>query len=86
MADGWQGAYGNTVVIRHDDGLYSLYAHLSRTSVTTGQKTSGGQEVGLSGSTGNSTGPHVHFEIRTTNIYNGHTDPLAYLRSLGVTV
>lgn len=86
VSAGWQGAYGNAVVIRHDDGLYSLYAHLSRASVTAGQKTSGGQEIGLSGSTGNSTGPHVHFEIRTTNTYDGHTDPLAYLRGLGVTV
>ncbi|MER6196040.1 transglycosylase family protein [Streptomyces sp. NPDC001586] len=86
VSAGWQGSYGNAVVIRHDDGHYSLYAHLSRASVTTGQKTTGGQEIGLSGSTGNSTGPHVHFEIRTTNTYNGHTDPLAYLRSLGVTV
>ncbi|MFG2716136.1 peptidoglycan DD-metalloendopeptidase family protein [Streptomyces goshikiensis] len=86
VSAGWQGAYGNAVVIRHDDGFYSLYAHLSRASVTVGQKTTGGQEIGLSGSTGNSTGPHVHFEIRTTNTYDGHTDPVAYLRNLGVTV
>ncbi|MFC9582005.1 transglycosylase family protein [Streptomyces yangpuensis] len=82
----WQGAYGNAVVIQHEDGLYSLYAHLSSTSVTAGQKTTGGQEIGLSGSTGNSTGPHLHFEIRTANNYESHADPVAYLRSIGVTV
>jgi murein DD-endopeptidase MepM/ murein hydrolase activator NlpD len=82
----WDGAYGNVIIIRHDDGMYSLYAHLSQISVTAGQRTTPSQEIGLSGSTGNSTGPHLHLEIRTSNTYSGHTDPIAYLRSLGINV
>ncbi|MYT19923.1 peptidoglycan DD-metalloendopeptidase family protein, partial [Streptomyces sp. SID7760] len=65
VSAGWGGAYGNEVVIRHADGKYSQYGHLSRLSVSVGQSVTGGQTIGLSGSTGNSTGPHLHFEIRT---------------------
>lgn len=83
VSAGWNGSYGNAVVIHHDDGLYSLYAHLTSTDVSAGQKTAPGQQVGLSGSTGNSTGPHLHLEIRTQNSYNAHIDPVAYLRGLG---
>jgi murein DD-endopeptidase MepM/ murein hydrolase activator NlpD len=79
------GAYGNAVVIQHDDGCYSLYAHLSKTLVGPGDKTKAGQEIGLSGNTGNSTGPHLHLEVRTSNSYDAHIDPIAYLRSLNVT-
>ncbi|MFF5970852.1 peptidoglycan DD-metalloendopeptidase family protein [Streptomyces sp. NPDC012769] len=81
---GWSGAYGNEVVIRHADGTYSQYAHLSSLSVSAGQSVSGGQQIGLSGSTGNSTGPHLHFEIRTGPSYGSDVDPLAYLRQHGV--
>ncbi|MEU2155154.1 LysM peptidoglycan-binding domain-containing M23 family metallopeptidase [Streptomyces sp. NPDC019396] len=83
---GWAGAYGNQVVIRHADGTYSQYAHLSSLSVSAGQSVSGGQQIGLSGSTGNSTGPHLHFEIRTTPNYGSDIDPLAYLRQHGVSL
>ncbi|GAA3388399.1 LysM peptidoglycan-binding domain-containing M23 family metallopeptidase [Streptomyces roseoviridis] len=81
---GWSGAYGNEVVIRHADGTYSQYAHLSSLSVSAGQSVSGGQQIGLSGSTGNSSGPHLHFEIRTGPGYGSDIDPLAYLRQHGV--
>ncbi|MFF6773138.1 peptidoglycan DD-metalloendopeptidase family protein [Streptomyces sp. NPDC012637] len=81
---GWSGAYGNEVVIQHADGTYSQYAHLSSLSVSAGQSVSGGQQIGLSGSTGNSTGPHLHFEIRTGPGYGSDIDPLAYLRQHGV--
>ncbi|WP_175410237.1 peptidoglycan DD-metalloendopeptidase family protein [Streptomyces sp. TRM64462] len=84
VSAGWQGAYGNAVVVRHVDGMFSLYAHLSAVSVSAGEQVTAGQQLGLSGSTGNSTGPHLHFEVRTSNTYSAHTDPLAYLRSLGV--
>ncbi|WP_327373114.1 LysM peptidoglycan-binding domain-containing M23 family metallopeptidase [Streptomyces sp. NBC_01216] len=83
---GWSGAYGNEVVIRHADGTYSQYAHLSSLSVSAGQTVTGGQQVGLSGSTGNSTGPHLHFEIRTTPSYGSDIDPLAYLRAHGAAI
>nr|WP_119590042.1 M23 family metallopeptidase [Streptomyces scabiei] len=86
VSAGWGGAYGNQVVIRLADGYYAQYAHLSSISVSAGQSVSGGQQIGLSGATGNVTGPHLHFEIRTTPSYGSDLDPLAYLRSKGVSV
>ncbi|MFJ6719221.1 MULTISPECIES: M23 family metallopeptidase [unclassified Streptomyces] len=83
---GWGGAYGNEVVIRHADGKYSQYGHLSQLSVSVGQSVTAGQRIGLSGATGNVTGPHLHFEIRTGPSYGSDIDPLAYLRSKGVNV
>ncbi|MBD0710224.1 MULTISPECIES: M23 family metallopeptidase [unclassified Streptomyces] len=86
VSAGWSGAYGNEIVIQHADGAYSQYAHLSSLSVSAGQSVAGGRQIGLSGSTGNSTGPHLHFEIRTSPNYGSDVDPLAYLRGHGVSV
>ncbi|MFJ4466331.1 peptidoglycan DD-metalloendopeptidase family protein [Streptomyces sp. NPDC089424] len=86
VSAGWAGSYGNQVVIKLADGFYAQYAHLSSLSVSSGQSVTGGQQIGLSGSTGNSTGPHLHFEIRTTPDYGSDVDPVAYLASKGVTV
>ncbi|MEV4970903.1 M23 family metallopeptidase [Streptomyces scopuliridis] len=83
---GWGGSYGNQVVIQHSDGMYSQYAHLSSLDVSEGQTVSAGQQIGLSGSTGNSTGPHLHFEIRTGPEYGSDVDPVAYLRDHGVNI
>lgn len=58
------GGYGNCVVIRHPNGLETLYGHLSKISVKHGQQVTAGEVIGLGGSTGNSTGPHLHFECR----------------------
>ncbi|MFE6819957.1 peptidoglycan DD-metalloendopeptidase family protein [Streptomyces sp. NPDC057675] len=80
------GAYGNEVIIRHADGRYSQYAHLSQIAVQEGQEVAGGFQIGLSGSTGNSSGPHLHFEIRTTPDYGSDIDPTAYLGGLGLTI
>ncbi|MFM9373625.1 peptidoglycan DD-metalloendopeptidase family protein [Streptomyces sp. Da 82-17] len=84
VSAGWGGAYGYEVVIRHADGRYSQYAHLSALSVRAGQDVGAGQRIARSGSTGNSTGPHLHFEIRTGPGYGSDVDPLAYLRAGGV--
>ncbi|MEV7168357.1 LysM peptidoglycan-binding domain-containing M23 family metallopeptidase [Streptomyces sp. NPDC093224] len=86
VSAGWSGSYGNEVVIRHADGKYSQYAHLSQLSVSSGQSVTAGQSIGLSGSTGNSTGPHLHFEIRTGPSYGSDIDPIAYLRSKGASL
>ncbi|PWI14054.1 peptidase [Streptomyces sp. Act143] len=86
VSAGWGGAYGNQVVIKLADGYYAQYAHLSSLSVSSGQTVTEGQQVGLSGATGNVTGPHLHFEIRTTPDYGSDVDPVAYLRSKGVAV
>ncbi|MFD8928215.1 M23 family metallopeptidase [Streptomyces mirabilis] len=79
-------AYGNAVVIKHGNGTYSQYAHLSRIDVRIGQVVATGQHIALSGSTGNSTGPHLHFEIRTTPNYGSAINPVVFLRAQGVTV
>ncbi|WP_217236508.1 M23 family metallopeptidase [Streptomyces sp. AC555_RSS877] len=86
VSAGWGGAYGNQVVVRLADGYYAQYAHLSSLSVSSGQSVTAGQQLGLSGATGNVTGPHLHFEIRTTPDYGSDVDPVAYLRSKGVAV
>ncbi|MFD9905160.1 M23 family metallopeptidase [Streptomyces sp. NPDC059063] len=83
---GWGGAYGNNVVIKMNDGTYTQYGHMSSLSVTVGQTVTPGQQIGLSGSTGNSSGPHLHFEARTGADYGSDIDPVAYLRAHGVSV
>ncbi|WP_405592997.1 LysM peptidoglycan-binding domain-containing M23 family metallopeptidase [Streptomyces sp. NBC_01092] len=86
VSAGWGGAYGNQVVIQLADGYYAQYAHLSSLSVSSGQSVTAGQQIGLSGATGNVTGPHLHFEIRTTPDYGSDVDPVAYLASKGVSI
>ncbi|MEU6925006.1 LysM peptidoglycan-binding domain-containing M23 family metallopeptidase [Streptomyces sp. NPDC046631] len=86
VAAGWGGAYGNQVVVKHADGHYSQYGHLSSVSVSTGQTVGAGQQIGLSGATGNATGPHLHFEVRTGPAYGSDIDPIAFLASHGIYV
>ncbi|GAA1010204.1 M23 family metallopeptidase [Streptomyces thermogriseus] len=83
---GWGGAYGNQVVIRMADGMYTQYAHLSSIGVSVGQTVAPGQQIGLSGATGNVTGAHLHFEVRATPEYGSDVDPVAYLRQHGVSL
>ena len=61
---GWQGGYGNVVQVAHAHGYTTLYAHLSRIDVERGQPVTAGDTVGLLGSTGRSTGPHLHYEVQ----------------------
>jgi murein DD-endopeptidase MepM/ murein hydrolase activator NlpD len=83
---GWGGAYGNQIVIKMNDGTYTQYGHLSSIGVSVGQTVTPGQQIGLSGATGNVTGPHLHFEARTSPEYGSDIDPVSYLRSHGVNV
>lgn len=74
---GWYYGYGNYVKIQHANGLQTTYAHLNSISVVKGQQVSRGQQVGLVGNTGNSSGPHLHFEV----IRNGvRVNPLHYVK------
>ena len=86
VASGWGGSFGYQVVIRHADGRYTQYAHLSAISVKAGQNVGAGQRIGRSGSTGNSSGPHLHFEVRTGPGFGSDIDPIAYLRAGGVRI
>lgn len=73
---GWNGGYGISVMIAHDDGITTLYGHMDGCSVSVGQTVSQGETIGICGSTGNSTGAHIHY----TMYKNGSTiDPLPYL-------
>ncbi|GAA3085378.1 hypothetical protein GCM10017562_64170 [Streptomyces roseofulvus] len=83
---GYAGAYGYEVVLRHPDGHYTQYAHLSRIDVSPGQSVSGGQRIARSGATGRVTGPHLHFEVRTGPSFGADVDPLRYLRGHGVRI
>jgi murein DD-endopeptidase MepM/ murein hydrolase activator NlpD len=73
---GWQRGYGNVVYVDHGNGLSTRYGHLSEIDVTVGQTVTRGQTIGLVGSTGRSTGPHLHYEVR---INNQPVDPKQYL-------
>jgi murein DD-endopeptidase MepM/ murein hydrolase activator NlpD len=73
---GWQRGYGNVVYVDHGAGLSTRYGHLSEIDVSVGQSVTRGQKIGLVGSTGRSTGPHLHYEVR---INNQPVDPLPYL-------
>ncbi|WP_323182369.1 MULTISPECIES: peptidoglycan DD-metalloendopeptidase family protein [unclassified Streptomyces] len=86
VSSGWQGAYGNAVVIKHDDGRYTLSAHLSSATASEGERVSAGEQVGRSGNTGNSTGPHLHFEVRSSNSYGADVNPVTWLNGLGVSL
>ncbi|MGA5278113.1 M23 family metallopeptidase [Streptomyces cellulosae] len=83
---GWGGAYGNQVVIKMHDGTYTQYGHLSSIGVSVGQEVAAGEQIGLSGATGNVTGAHLHFEARMSPEYGSDLDPVAYLRSHGVNI
>ena len=63
-SSGWNGGYGSYIIISHYNGTQTVYGHMSDVEVTTGENVAQGQVIGLSGNTGKSTGPHVHFEIR----------------------
>ncbi|WP_225848123.1 M23 family metallopeptidase [Streptomyces sp. HPF1205] len=80
----WGGAYGNNIVIKHGGHLYTQYGHLSKFLVHVGEHVNTGETIAKSGSTGNSTGPHLHFEVRTTPYYGSGVEPVHFLKEHGV--
>jgi murein DD-endopeptidase MepM/ murein hydrolase activator NlpD len=77
ISAGWTGGYGNATIIAHGSGLATLYGHQSRLAVWAGTRVSKGQVIGYVGSTGMSTGPHLHFEVRRFGV---PVDAVPYLR------
>lgn len=68
---GWKGSYGKLIVVTHSNGVQTYYGHCSQLYASVGQTVSQGQKIAAVGSTGNSTGPHLHFEIRVNGVaYN----------------
>ncbi|TDT28580.1 peptidase M23-like protein [Streptomyces sp. BK208] len=78
------GAFGIQLVVQHADGYYTQYAHLAAVAVDQGDRVEAGQWIGQSGSTGNSTGPHLHFEVRVTPETGSAVDPVPWLSQRGV--
>lgn len=78
VMSGWdKTGFGYCVIIKHEDGNATLYAHLTMVACKLGQRVARSQVIGYSGSTGNSTGPHLHFEARRSwNDYKSHFDPM----------
>ncbi len=80
------GAFGIEIVVEHPGGYYTQYAHLAAVAVDQGERVSPGQWIGQSGTSGNSTGPHLHFEVRVTPQMGSSVDPVAWLAYHGVTL
>ncbi|EGX60696.1 secreted peptidase [Streptomyces zinciresistens K42] len=78
------GAFGMQIVVRHSDGYYTQYAHLASIAVDQGERVEAGRWIGQSGTTGNSTGPHLHFETRITPEVGSSVDPARWLAERGV--
>ena len=76
---GWYGGYGKCVMVMHDNGYTTVYGHMSSIAVYSGQTVAQGQVLGYVGSTGNSTGPHLHFEIRSNADPNTTYDPESFV-------
>ncbi|WP_419994666.1 murein hydrolase activator EnvC family protein [Streptomyces boninensis] len=81
---GCGGAFGNNVTIKHDDGYFTFYAHLDEIHAAPGRRVFPGETIGLSGNTGNSNGPHLHFEVRMTPQFGSGIDPERWLRGKGL--
>ncbi|MFI6009316.1 peptidoglycan DD-metalloendopeptidase family protein [Streptomyces sp. NPDC051243] len=78
------GPFGMEVVLRHADGYFTQYAHLAAVAVDQGERVDTGQWIGQSGTSGNSTGPHLHFEVRITAETGSAVDPVSWLTARGV--
>jgi murein DD-endopeptidase MepM/ murein hydrolase activator NlpD len=81
-----KGPFGIQAVVQHPGGYYTQYAHLAAVAVDQGDRVAPGQWIGQSGSTGNSSGPHLHFEVRVTPAMGSAVDPVPWLARRGVTL
>ena len=85
VAAGAEGGYGNAILIDHGNGYLTHYGHLSATAVVAGQHVAAGQHIGDEGSTGHSTGPHLHFEVHEGH-YQNPVEPTAWMHAHGVDI
>ncbi len=85
VAAGPAEGYGNAVLIDHGDGFLTHYGHMSAITVTVGQKVTAGQQIGNEGSTGHSTGPHLHFEVHE-GFYKNPIEPTQWMHEHGVDI
>lgn len=76
--------FGNWVVIRHDNGEVTVYGHMRHYSVSAGQRVAAGQQIAQIGSEGESTGPHLHFEVKPDGV--NQVDPVAWFKQQGITI
>jgi murein DD-endopeptidase MepM/ murein hydrolase activator NlpD len=83
---GWESGYGNFIQIMHDGNIVTCYGHLSRILVRVGEQVKTGETIGLEGSTGDSTGPHLHFEVRLGGQNGTKVNPLTWLAAHGIAV
>jgi murein DD-endopeptidase MepM/ murein hydrolase activator NlpD len=85
VSAGPNGGYGNAILIDHGNGYLTHYGHLSAIQVTVGQTVRAGEQIGEEGSTGHSTGPHLHFEVHRGHFQNP-LEPTAWMRENGVEI
>jgi len=78
--------FGLAVYVQHTDGSITLYGHISSYSVAAGQQVSAGQEIAKVGNTGQSTGPHLHFEVHQGGLYQNRTNPMPWLTARGLSL
>ncbi len=83
MSAGYEGGYGNRVKLRHSDGTATLYGHTSSVLVNVGERVMAGDQIARMGNTGNSTGPHLHFEVHLNG--TDRVDPVGWLAERGIT-
>jgi len=76
--------FGLAVYLQHADGSITLYGHINSYSVNTGQQVSAGQQIAQVGNTGQSTGPHLHFEVHQGGLYQSRTNPIPWLAARGM--
>lgn len=81
LSAGWEGGYGRCIRLVHSDGTVTVYGHLSAIKVSKGERVAAGERIGLEGNTGQSTGPHLHFEVR---INGTPVNPVTWLRKRGI--
>ena len=86
LQSGPASGFGLAVYVEHDDGTISLYGHVNQSFVSAGQLVSAGEQIAEVGNRGQSTGPHLHFEVHTGGLYQNRANPTPWLESRGISL